>query len=224
MSSAHRRLAAGLAVGRAAREETPLCRRVSYLDYVPPSREGGINRRRETLMSDTQGGGDNVDWESQRNEIADQRDDIAAKRDARADERDRVSDHRELKVDAILAAASIRDERANLRDLDADQRDQADLLYAIVHDADDTRASQARSQASTDRMHSKGDRIASEIDRTLLADVGRSSDEREAAKKDAATADADRFQAARKRERSARRRSSHGRPLRIIEPEDEPHD
>jgi hypothetical protein len=167
-------------------------------------------------MSDGETEDDNVDLQGQRDRIADERDDIAEKRDARADDRDRVSAVRELKVDTLLAAAEIRDARAAARDLDADQRDQADLLYAIVHDVDDTRTSQGRSLAGSDRVHAKADRIASQVDRTVLADVGPSGVEREAAKKEATAAAGERAEAAQGRDLEARRRDRHGRTLRVI--------
>jgi hypothetical protein len=170
-------------------------------------------------MNDGQTDGDNADLQGQRDRIADERDDIAEKRDARADDRDRVSTVRELKVDTLLAAAEIRDARATARDYDADQRDQADLLYAIVHDVDDTRTSQGRSLAGTDRVSSKADRMASQVDRTVLADVGPTGDERAAAMKDATGAAVERFEAAQSRDRAAERRAHTGRRLRIVTPE-----
>jgi hypothetical protein len=170
-------------------------------------------------MSDGGTDDDNVDLDSQRDRIADARDDIADQRDARAADRDRVSAVRELKVDTLLAAAEIRDARATARDLDADQRDQADLLYAIVHDVDDTRTSQGRSLAGSDRVHAKADRIASQVDRTVLADVGPSGDEREAALTDAARAAVARIEAAGSRDRAAKRRGRTRRGLRIVTPD-----
>lgn len=170
-------------------------------------------------MSDGGTDDDSVDLGTERDRIADERDDIAARRDARADDRDRVSAVRELKVDTLLAAAEIRDARAAARDLDADQRDQADLLYAIVHDVDDTRASQGRSLAGADRVHAKADRIASQVDRTVLADVGPSGDERDAALTDAARAAVERVEAAGNRDRAAKRRARERRTLRIVTPE-----
>jgi hypothetical protein len=163
---------------------------------------------------------DDVDLPGERDRVADERDAIAERRDARADARDRVSDVRELKVDTLLAAAEIRDARAAARDLDADQRDQADLLYAIVHDVDDTRTAQGRTLAGTDRVHAKADRIASQVDRTVLADVGHSGNEREAAMKDVTAAAVERVEAAKSRDRAAKRRGRPGRPLRVVAPED----
>jgi hypothetical protein len=170
-------------------------------------------------MSDGDNDDDKIDLDSQRDRIADERDDIAEKRDARADDRDRVSAVRELKVDTLLAAAEIRDARAAARDLDADQRDQADLLYAIVHDVDDTRTSQGRSLAGSDRVHAKADRIASQVDRTVLADVVPRGDEREAALTDAARAAVERVEAAGSRDRAAKQRGRRRRTLSIVTPE-----
>jgi hypothetical protein len=170
-------------------------------------------------MTDGDTDDDNVDLDGQRDRIADERDVIADERDARATDRDRVSAFRELKVDTLLAAAEIRDARAIARDLDADQRDQADLLYAIVHDVDDTRTSHGRSLAGSDRVHAKADRIASQVDRTVLADVWPSGDEREAALTNAVRAAVERIEAGGSRDRAAERRGRKRRALRIVTPD-----
>jgi hypothetical protein len=152
-----------------------------------------------------------VSLQNQRDAIADQRDEIAERRDAVAAERDDASASRELKVDAIMAAAEIRDARAAARDFDADQRDQADLLFAIVHDVDDARASQARGTAGTDRVHAKSDRTVSGVDRSLLADFGFTAADRAAALKRAMAATVERVEAANSRDRAAKRRRRLGR-------------
>jgi hypothetical protein len=171
-------------------------------------------------VTDDEVGGDDKELEGERDRVADERDAIAERRDARADARDRLSDVRELKVDTLLAAAELRDARAAARDVDADLRDQEDLLYAIVHDVDDTRTAQGRALAGTDRVHAKADRIASHVDRTVLADIGPSGVEREAATKEATAAAGERLEAAKGRDGAAKRRARAGRTLKVVTPED----
>ena len=78
-------------------------------------------------------------------------------------------------VDAILAAAALRDDRAAIRAFEADQRDQTAILDAFVSGNDDGRAFRARELAKADRDSARADRIAAELDRYLLADLNASS-------------------------------------------------
>jgi hypothetical protein len=80
-------------------------------------------------------------------------------------------------VDAILAGAALRDDRAAIRAFEADQRDQTAILDAFVSGDDDGPAFQARQLAKADRDSAKADRIAAELDRYLLADLNASSPE-----------------------------------------------
>jgi hypothetical protein len=73
-------------------------------------------------------------------------------------------------IDAILAAAALRDDRAAIRAFEADQRDQTAILDAFVS-GDDGSAFQARQLAKADRDSARADRIAAELDRYLLADL-----------------------------------------------------
>jgi hypothetical protein len=163
-----------------------------------------------------------VNLQDQRDAIADQRDEIAGQRDAAAAQREDASAGRELKVDAILAAAEIRDARAAARDFDADQRDQADLLFAIVHDVDDARASQSRGAAGTDRVQAKADRTVSGVDRSLLADFGVTAADRAAALKQAVTETVERIEAANSRDRAAKQRRRLARKLKIATSDENP--
>lgn len=192
------------------------------LDYRGCGRNSGGLELNGRAMTDGKTDDEYVDLADQRDLVADRRDFLAGQRDARSDKRDQAITERELKVDMILATAEIRDARAAARDFDADQRDQADLLYAIVHDVDDTRLSQGRSLAGKDRLSSKTDRIASQVDRTVLANVGPTGDESYAATKDALTAAAERSEAAKVRDRAAKQRGRSERTLRIVTPEEPP--
>jgi hypothetical protein len=86
-----------------------------------------------------------------------------------------ASSERAEQIDAILAAAALRDDRAAIRAFEADQRDQAAILDAFVSGDDDGPAFQARQRAKADRDSAKADRIAAELDRYLLADLSASS-------------------------------------------------
>jgi hypothetical protein len=81
-------------------------------------------------------------------------------------------------VDAILAAAALRDDRAAIREFEADQRDQAANLDAFVEGVDDGPAFHARQLAKADRASAKADRIAAELDRYVLSDLSASTEER----------------------------------------------
>jgi hypothetical protein len=85
------------------------------------------------------------------------------------------SSERAEQIDAILAAAALRDDRAAIRAFEADQRDQTAILDAFVSGDDDGPAFQARQRAKADRDSAKADRIAAELDRYLLADLSASS-------------------------------------------------
>jgi hypothetical protein len=102
-----------------------------------------------------------------------------AERDRPPDQRSPVPDdrgftagERDEQVDAILAAAALRDDRAAIRAFEADQRDQTAKLDAFVSGIDDGPASLARRLAKADRDSARADRIAAELDRYLLADLG----------------------------------------------------
>jgi hypothetical protein len=84
------------------------------------------------------------------------------------------SSERAEQIDAILAAAALRDDRAAIRAFEADQRDQAAILDAFVSGDDDGPAFQARLRAKADRDSARADRIAAELDRYLLADLSAS--------------------------------------------------
>jgi hypothetical protein len=96
-----------------------------------------------------------------------------------SDPRGVVSSECAEQIDAILAAAALRDDRAAIRAFEADQRDQAAILDAFVSGDDDGPAFQARQRAKADRDSAKADRIAAELDRYLLADLSASSVERD---------------------------------------------
>jgi hypothetical protein len=80
-------------------------------------------------------------------------------------------------VDAILAAAALRDDRAAIREFEAEQRDQAANLDAFVEGVDDGPAFRARQLARGDRASAKADRIAAELDRYVLSDLSASPEE-----------------------------------------------
>lgn len=110
---------------------------------------------------------------------------LAARRDCFADQADSVTaDHdadspdREIDVASILATAELRDSRADARDFAAQQRDMAANLDAFVRNVDDADAFTAREFARRDRLRSKADRVASELDRYLLIDMGQGGGER----------------------------------------------
>ncbi|MDX6367393.1 MAG: hypothetical protein QOK30_2469 [Nocardioidaceae bacterium] len=86
-----------------------------------------------------------------------------------------ASSERAEQVDAILAAAALRDDRAAIRAFEADQRDQTAILDAFVSGDDDGPAFRARQLAKADRDSAKADRIAAELDRYLLADLNEPS-------------------------------------------------
>jgi hypothetical protein len=88
-----------------------------------------------------------------------------------------ASSGRAEQIDAILAAAALRDDRAAIRAFEADQRDQTAILDAFVGGEDDGPAFQARQLAKGDRDSARADRIAAELDRYLLADINASSPE-----------------------------------------------
>jgi hypothetical protein len=88
-----------------------------------------------------------------------------------------ASSGRAEQIDAILAGAALRDDRAAIRAFEADQRDQTAILDAFVSGDDDGPAFQARQLAKADRDSAKADRIAAELDRYLLADLNASSPE-----------------------------------------------
>jgi hypothetical protein len=115
-----------------------------------------------------------------RDAAADRRDSVADARDVLADDRDQLSQEREIDIETIFAAADLRDAQADARDFAAEQRDMAANLDAFVRNVDDADAFDARESARRDRLRSKADRVASELDRYLLTDVGPSQQEREA--------------------------------------------
>jgi hypothetical protein len=86
-----------------------------------------------------------------------------------------ASSERAEQIDAILAAAALRDDRAAIRAFEADQRDQTAILDAFVSGDDDGSAFRARQLAKADRDSARADRIAAELDRYLLADLNESS-------------------------------------------------
>ncbi|MDX6317753.1 MAG: hypothetical protein QOD35_1153 [Nocardioidaceae bacterium] len=88
-----------------------------------------------------------------------------------------ASSKRAEQIDAILAEAALRDDRAAIRAFEADQRDQTAILDAFVSGDDDGPAFRARQLAKADRDSAKADRIAAELDRYLLADLSASSQE-----------------------------------------------
>jgi hypothetical protein len=88
-----------------------------------------------------------------------------------------ASSERAEQIDAILAGAALRDDRAAIRAFEADQRDQTAILDAFVSGDDDGPAFQARQLAKADRDSAKADRIAAELDRYLLADLNANSPE-----------------------------------------------
>jgi hypothetical protein len=88
-----------------------------------------------------------------------------------------ASGERAEQIDAILAAAALRDDRAAIRAFEADQRDQTAILDAFVSGDDDVPACQARQLARADRDSARADRIAAELDRYLLSDLGASDQE-----------------------------------------------
>lgn len=93
--------------------------------------------------------------------------------DAREDQvavREDAESERAIRVDKILAAAEVRDERAEARDLVSNQRLKAGNLDAWLHRTSDGEAQEARQLAWDDRMHSRRDRTASADDRDDLAE------------------------------------------------------
>jgi hypothetical protein len=105
-----------------------------------------------------------------------------AESDRPPDQRSPASDARGVapseraeQIDAILAGAALRDDRAAIRAFEADQRDQTAILDAFVSGDDDGPAFEARQRAKADRDSAKADRIAAELDRYLLADLTVSS-------------------------------------------------
>jgi hypothetical protein len=106
--------------------------------------------------------------------------DAADERDAVADARDAELDEREREVEEILLAAEERDEDAEVRDCAAYKRDMAADLAAYGGNVDDHDAYEARSLSATDRRHSRGDRVASKLDRHLLSDRSPNWAERQA--------------------------------------------
>ena len=99
---------------------------------------------------------------------------ILGDRDGLGDDRQDGASGRErdIDVETIFAAADLRDVQADARDFAADQRDMAANLDAFVRDIDDAEAFDARECARRDRLRSKADRVASELDRYLLTDAG----------------------------------------------------
>lgn len=103
---------------------------------------------------------------------------------ASVDERERALDARERRltaqegrqlerknaVEAVLTKAALRDAVTDARDVAAAKRDMAANAHAWLHDEQDRRGADARLEASDDRLHSRGDREASAVDRTVLAD------------------------------------------------------
>jgi hypothetical protein len=73
-------------------------------------------------------------------------------------------------VEAVLRKAALRDAVSDARDVAADKRDMAANADAWLHDVQDPRGAHARQEASDDRLHSRSDREASAMDRTVLAD------------------------------------------------------
>jgi hypothetical protein len=132
----------------------------------------------------------------ERRTAADERDRIADERDVVADAREAAWGDRERQLDAIFAAAALRDDWASIRDFQADRRDRAANLNAFINDVDDDPAFQTRELAKADRLSARADRIAAEVDRYVLSDLSPTHQEREEALERRAEAAVERMHAA----------------------------
>jgi hypothetical protein len=108
----------------------------------------------------------------------------ATGRDQKADKREAALDEREDRVEAtestgagrsdvvqrILDEADVRDANADARDSAAQRRDMAATLEEYLNQETNTEGVKARGASVLDRSHSRGDRVASKDDRSLLAD------------------------------------------------------
>jgi hypothetical protein len=139
---------------------------------------------------------------------AEERDRVADQRDLIADAREAAWTDREAHVDSIFAAAALRDDRAAIRDFEADQRDMQANLEAFVNDVDDSPAFEAREAARANRLHAKSDRVAAEVDRYVLSDLGPTPEERESALNHRISAAVDRIEAASGRQHAKQVRDS----------------
>jgi hypothetical protein len=107
----------------------------------------------------------------ERERALDAREDALDAREARrADRRD--------EVDNVLAKGTQRDQVADARDWDAARRDMAANMQAWMTGDERREDIDARQDALDDRLHSKGDRASSAIDRSVLADIDNSDDPR----------------------------------------------
>jgi hypothetical protein len=111
----------------------------------------------------------------------DERDGVGGEHDVVADARESTGSDRQMYIDAIFAAAALRDDRAAIRDFEADQRDTAANLDAFINDVDDADAFRARLLAKADREQAKADRVAAEVDRYVLSDLSPTPEERQEA-------------------------------------------
>jgi hypothetical protein len=111
---------------------------------------------------------------------------VIEQRHASTDERERALDVRESRlraqesrqiqrkdeVEHVLMQAAQRDQVTDARDEAADKRDVAAIARARPNLLQDGPDADARREALDDRLHSRGDRRSSAVDRAMLADEG----------------------------------------------------
>lgn len=124
--------------------------------YVLPQRTGGEPVDKHDPRS--------AQRDNKRERALDAREDRLEAREARqADRRD--------EVDNVLARGTHRDGVADARDTDASRRDMASNTKAWSTGDERLDDAEARQEALDDRLHSRGHRASSGVDRAVLANI-----------------------------------------------------